>query len=69
MTRSFIKLSRRSDADYGGSGGLISAVGVGDGAAVLELAAESSNSDMVAVVWGDDVGDGVAVGEGGFLEE
>jgi hypothetical protein len=65
--RSLRKLSRRSDADYGVPVGVVSAVGSGDGVALLELAACSDDSDMVAVVWGNDIGDGATVGESGFL--
>ena len=60
-------LSRNWSADYGVSLGVVSAAGDSDGVALLESAAWTGDSDMVAGVWSDDVGDAVAGVEGGAL--
>jgi len=52
--------SRNSDSDYGVIDGIAVAAGFGNGVALLAVASGSGDSDMVAVVWGNDTGDVVA---------
>ncbi len=56
------------DCDYGGADDSFLTVGNGDGMEVLVAVAGTDNTDLVAIICGDDVGDGFAVSTRRFLE-